>query len=208
MGADSSLLAEKAAMWAGIRLTGEQLARLTTYHDWLVSEAVKAGGIGPNEAGRIWSRHIADSLFFNIGLQRASLCADLGSGAGLPGVPLAITREDVQFELVDRSGRRCDLMRRAITVLGLDNCSVIHRDLSAVDKIFDSVVSRATLPPGRLMIHVKRLLVPGWIAIVGLSRGQDVREGPTVPEGWSTEVVSVPADILDTSVKLLRIVAA
>ena len=209
MGADSFLCVERAAEWAGIGLSDESTTSLTVYHDWLIAEASKAGGIGPNETNRLWCRHIADSLLFNIGLKKASpSCVDLGSGVGLPGLPLAIARPDARFELVDRSGRRCDLLRRAIAVLGLENCLVIHRDLSAVDKEFDSVVSRAALPPEQLMIHVKRLLAADGMAILGLTRLNKTQDSLTVPRELRASVVSVPTDILDTTVKLLRIVTA
>jgi 16S rRNA (guanine527-N7)-methyltransferase len=208
MGADSFVLAERAAGWLGLEIAEEGRIQLVRYADWLVSEAIGAGGIGPNEETRVWSRHIADSILFGVDLGLAESCLDVGSGVGLPGIPLAVLRPDIKFDLVDRSERRCDLLRRATAVLGLDNCRVIHGDIAAVDKKYDRIVSRASLPPARLMVHVKRLLHRGGSAIVGLSRTGTELGLPSVPAGFETSTVDVPADILDTAVHLLRIVAA
>lgn len=208
MRADCFVLAERAAGWFGLEIPEQGRIQLVRYRDWLVDEAIGAGGLGPNEESRIWSRHIADSILFGVDLGSAESCLDVGSGVGLPGIPLAILRPDITFDLVDRSGRRYDLLGRAIAVLGLDNCSVIHRDIAAVDKPYDRIVSRASLPPAQLMIHVKRLLRRGGSAIIGLARTGTDLELPSVPTGFETSTIEVPADILDTSVHLLRIVAA
>jgi 16S rRNA (guanine527-N7)-methyltransferase len=208
MGADSFVLAERAAGWLGLEIPEQGRIKLVRYADWLVREAIGAGGFGPNEENRVWSRHIADSILFGVDLVSGESCLDVGSGAGLPGIPLAILRPDITFDLVDRSGRRCDLLRRATAVLGLENCGVIHRDIAVVDKKYDRIVSRASLPPARLMIHVKRLLRRGGSATVGLSRTGTDLGLLSVPPGLERSTVDVPADILDTAVHLLRIVAA
>lgn len=208
MRADSYLFVERAADWTGLSLTNKEETLLVRYHAWLVEEAVAAGGIGPNETDRLWSRHIADAVLFAIGLDDARSCLDIGSGVGLPGIPLAIVRSEIGFWLVDRSGRRCDLMKRAIAVLGLDNCHVIHGDIGSVDKKFDSIVSRASLPPEQAMIHVKRLLRSEGTAVIGLSRVRDPSDPIDFGPGWHVSVVDVPPEILDSSVYLLRIGAS
>jgi 16S rRNA (guanine527-N7)-methyltransferase len=207
MEADSFLAADKAAVWAGTTLSGEVRRRLENYHSWLATEGVRAGGLGPNERTRIWSRHIADSLLFGLALKDVDSCVDVGSGVGLPGIPLAIAYPEVKFDLVDRSGRRADLLRRASAVLGIRNCRVIHGDIKSVDNSYPALVSRASLPPAELMIHVKHLLEPAGVALVGLAHGREPEDTPETPPGLHSEVVIVPDDILDTPVSLLRIVA-
>lgn len=206
MGAESCSRAIAAARWVDLELSSTQLGMLETYHRLLSEEAIIAGGLGPNEAERLWSRHIGDALLFGSGLGAARTCVDVGSGVGLPGIPLAVAYPQVRFELVDRSGRRCDLIRRVVAVLRLDNCVVVHSDIADVDKRYDSLVSRASLPPPALMIHVKRLLVDKGIATIGLSRtGQDSIASLQLPRGFRQQVVEIPADILDSPVSLLRI---
>jgi 16S rRNA (guanine527-N7)-methyltransferase len=205
---DTIQYAKRAAVWAGVDVTETIADKLLRYHDWLSNEAIVAGGLGPNEAGRIWARHIGDALLFAVGVRDAGSCVDIGTGVGLPGIPLGIVMENTWFELVDRSQRRIDLLHRIITVLRLENCRVIHRDITDVDKKFDAVVARAAMPVGQLMIHVKHLLRPGGTATIGLSRRQVTAEPVELPADWTSDVVSVPHNILDTTVNLLRIVAA
>jgi len=207
MGRDPSEVVGRVAGWLGHELSIHQVDLLQTYHDWIVTEAIRAGGLGPNETEKVWARHIADSLVFGIALGRAGSCVDLGSGIGLPGIPLAIMYPEVRFFLVDRSGRRCDLMRRAIAVLGIQNCSVVHRDLVAIDAEAEANISRAAIPIGGSMIHGKRLLEARGTAVLGLSRTEEPDVIAELPTGWSRQIVTVPAEILDTAVYLLRIEA-
>lgn len=206
MGADSFLMAVAAARWSGRELSAIQLDQLRAVETLLREEASQAGGIGPNEIDRLWRRHIGDSLLFGIALPKAASCIDVGSGAGLPGIPLAIAFPEVAFDLVDRSGRRCDLIGRMLAVLRLTNCRVVHRDVADVDKNFDAFVSRAAMSPEPLMIHVKRLLGPAGVAVIGHSwGGASGLVPPSIPDGMVGKYVEVPADILDSPVKLLRI---
>ena len=207
MGPDSFELAERAVRWLGRQLEPDQVRQLARFHDWLVVEAIPGGGIGPNEAARLWSRHIGDSLLFGVVLgDTPGRCIDLGSGAGLPGVPLAILRRDIQFTLVDKSQRRCELLDRIVAVLRLTNCTVVHSDIASVDREWDWLVSRAAMPVQDLLFHVKRLLAKHGSAAIGLSR---VPEGggiePPDVAGLALEVIEVPAEILDSRVQLLRI---
>ena len=206
-GPDSLQSAIAAAEWTGVKPTSMQQDMLQAYRHWLVEEAIAAGGIGPNEGDRIWKRHIGDSLLFGSGLGERSTCLDAGSGVGLPGIPLAITHPQTHFDLVDKSGRRCDLLNRAIGVLGLTNCSVVHSDFTDIDRKYPFVVSRAAVPAGLLMIHVKHLLEVGGMANISVSRAGRAALDVNVPLGLRATPVSVPYKILDTKVQLLRIEA-
>ncbi len=200
--------AVRAASWAGCELTEQQCEQLARYHRWLSEEALDAGGVGPNELDRLWTRHIGDSLLFGLALHQADTCADIGSGVGLPGVPLAIAGPATSFDLVDKSGRRCDLLRRAIRVLGLENCHVVHSDVDRLTTRYDAVVSRAAMPLERLLLHVKHLLSPDGIGLVGVTHGRAGEAPiPASPSGLTLAVVSVPDEILDRPVQLLRIEA-
>lgn len=208
MGADSFSVALGAAEYVGVELDDDQVASLHQLHGWLGSESIRAGGLGPAESTRIWDRHIADSLIFSPALVGARTCVDLGSGTGLPGIPLAITHPHIEFTLLDRSGRRCDLMRRALAILDLTNCVVRQQDIAAVDDQFDAIVSRAAIPTESLMIHVKRIVRPGGgVAVLGLSRAEHGSLPSIDEQGLEVEVVRIPPEILDSGASLLRIEA-
>lgn len=178
-----------------LKNTGVEL--LDTYERWLREEALVAGGIGPTESDRLGRRHITDSLLFAHFLPADCFeVLDLGSGVGLPGIPLAILRPEVTFRLVDRSGRKCELARRAVRVLNLKNVVVEQRDFADLDGKSHCIVSRASLPPDLASSTLDRLLEPGGVAILGGSW----RDRPDYP-GWVT--IDVGSKILDQPVWIL-----
>lgn len=189
-------LLSRLSHFLGAEFTGDQIERLDRYRDWLESEALPAGGIGPSEAGRIEERHIADSLLFSRFIGPTTLAWDLGSGVGLPGIPLAVITPDTKWMLIDRSGKRVDLMRRAVRVLELDNVEVKQASLDALAGRVKVIVSRATLPPGELSKVAERHLDEGGIAITGGSWTSEPSH-----QGWDT--VEIPAKVLDRPIWFL-----
>lgn len=185
----------------GRGLSPAQSDVLLAYRDWLAEEAIPAGVLGPAESDRLDDRHIADSLLFLHGWSRdgePETIWDLGSGAGLPGIPLAILLPDSRVKLVERSRKRSALLRRAMRVLGLDNVEIEETDIESVTGTTPMIVSRASLRPDRLSPVVVDHLVPGGVAVIG---GSWVSRPTEVPPGW--EVKEIPPDSLDRSVWLL-----
>lgn len=187
----------RAARHGGFDLDDSQLSALHRFGVWLNAEATRAGGIGPGETDRIDSRHIADSLLFAVPWEtRPHLVWDWGSGVGLPGIPLAVAFPNTEFRLIDRSGRRADLMRRAVRVVGVENVVVIQEDFTRMTGNPDVVVSRAAITPNQAGDILSRRLKPGALAVFG---GSWVAE-PQVP-GWET--LRIPPKVLDHAVWLL-----
>lgn len=185
------------ARYLDLDLDPGQLDRLRIFRDWLKTEAIPAGGLGPAETPRLESRHLADSLLFAVGLpEYAETVWDLGTGVGLPGIPLAICLPNIEFVLIDRSGRRVGLLGRLVRILDLDNCEVRQGEIDKLAGSCDAIVARASLPPARLRMVAPGLLRPGGVAVVG---GSWLRR-PEYP-GW--EVVEIPAMVLDQTVWLL-----
>lgn len=197
----------RAASWTGNALAEAQIARLEDFSRWLGDEAIAAGGLGPDEGDRIIDRHIADALVFARAWRgrRVGSLVDLGSGVGLPGIPLAIAFPDVFVTLVDRSGTRCRLARRATRVLGLENVAVREADAAVVDDRFDVVTFRAFLPPSKAFAVAARLLEPGGVAVGAASRRRRP-EGPALANE-NIEVITVPVGVLDSPAWLLRMTA-
>ncbi len=174
----------------GVQLDVEQLESLDAYRHWLEQEAVEAGGIGPNEVPHLLERHVADALTWLGPLDSTpGSMLDVGSGVGLPGVPLAIALPSCEIRLLDRSGRRCGLLRRAIRVLDLENVEVVQLDIARMQVPADVVVSRASLPPEQLLPHLRRLALDR--GIVGGST-----TGPLEVPGYST--VKIESRYLDS----------
>ncbi len=191
----------RVAQYASVDLNTDQIGQLERYRNWLATEALAAGGIGPEEVDRLHDRHIADALLFMSQIRPSHKeIWDMGSGVGLPGIPLAIALADRKVTLIDRSGRRVRLAKRALRVLGLSNCSVVQADIRQVSGTVDVLVARASLPPRELAPIAVRHLTPDGLAVVA---GSWVSE-PTV-EGWTT--VEIPRQLLDQPVWLLKMPA-
>jgi 16S rRNA (guanine527-N7)-methyltransferase len=206
--ADSVDLACRAASWSGWDLTEGQQNALGRYAAWLVAEAIPAGGLGPAEGDRVWSRHVADSLTFAVGwsVGAPQRLLDVGSGVGLPGIPLAILWPGTEVALLDRGGRRVRLLQRAIELLDLPNAIVRQADVLSLKEEWPAVVMRGALKVGEAVHLAGALLDADGVMVMGLSRR---REGPTIATGLgtrlhlATEVAAVPDEILDGPAWLL-----
>jgi 16S rRNA (guanine527-N7)-methyltransferase len=186
-----------AARYSGLDLDDAQFDSLRAFRDWLRDEGIRTGGIGPEESSRIERRHLADSLLFASEMPAGvEEVWDLGTGVGLPGIPLAIALPATRFLLIDRSRRRIELLRRVVRILDLDNCQVELTEITELSGRAQTLVARASMPPSELRPVVASLLAPGGAAIVAGSW----RERPE-PEGWTT--VEIPRYVLDQTIWLL-----
>lgn len=196
--------ARRAASYAGVALTSDQEVQLSHYAEWLVSEAIPAGGLGPREGDRVWQRHIADSITFAAGWATApGEILDIGTGVGLPGIPLAIVFPETAVTLLDRGGRRIRLLHRASRVLGLSNVVIAQGDAFAVADEWGGLAFRGSIPPPEAIGLTNRLLVPGSTAVLGLSRrGPEPERARDLVSlaaalGMEAEVRAVPEEVLD-----------
>ncbi len=195
----------RPAEYAGLHLSAEQLEQLGVFADWLAVEAVNAGGIGPEEGRRIVDRHIADALVFAAAWQTVpDTLLDVGSGVGLPGIPLAIALPETQVTLLDRSGERCRLARRATRVVELTNVAVVQGDVITADGFWDVVTFRASLPPERAFSTALPLVNSGGCVIVAASRMTRPTDVPLSPPGTSVDIVEIGPGVLDSPAWLLR----
>ncbi|MGH8952910.1 MAG: 16S rRNA (guanine(527)-N(7))-methyltransferase RsmG [Acidimicrobiia bacterium] len=192
----------RCGRWAGFDLAESQISLLTKYREWLLTEGVAAGGIGPNEKDRIDNRHIGDSLLFAAGFDTPPTeVLDVGSGVGLPGIPLSVMMPETGFTLIDRSGRRVDLMRRVARMLDLPNVEVVQGDITDWETAdwatrVDGIVSRASLSPELATTIFPPLLRPGGCAVIGGSWAAP-------PKVIGFDLLEVPAMVLDQTVWLL-----
>lgn len=208
---ESPELAHSAAVWVGRELSPEQVGLLGRYADWLRVEAIPAGGLGPREGERLWSRHLGDSVLFGAGWRGdpPGELLDVGTGVGLPGIPLAILWPQTLVTLLDRGGRRVRLLYRVVGVLGLTNVVIAQGDALAVADEWEGIVVRGALRAPEVVGLAARLLQPGGTAVLGLSRRPEPPErtrdlmeiGRTL--GLEPELVEVPSDILDAPAWLL-----
>lgn len=193
------------AAWLGFSLDVTAHEQLETYGRWLLEEALGAGGIGPEEGPRLFDRHVGDSLGYLVGMPHdAESLIDVGSGVGLPGIPLAIVLPGCSVTLVDRSGRRCDLARRIVRILDLPNVEVIREDVDRLTSVWDVATFRASLPLDRAFAVFGDLTRPMGIGLFGLTRRREPPEPPSPPKGVTAEVLRAEPPVLDSPLWLLR----
>ena len=97
-----------------VRIFGDQLPAAQAYADLLADEGVRWGLLGPREGERIWARHLLNSAVVAELIPRGVQILDIGSGAGLPGIPLALVRPDLDVVLVDSLLRRSTFLTAAV----------------------------------------------------------------------------------------------
>jgi 16S rRNA (guanine527-N7)-methyltransferase len=142
---------------------GAALPVLERYAALLAGAGVERGLIGPRETPRLWERHLLNSAGLAELLSSGSTVADLGSGAGLPGLVLAALRPDCRFVLVEPLLRRATFLTEAVDALGLVTVEVRRgRAEELVGRLeVDDVVARAVAPLDRLAGWALPLVHPG-----------------------------------------------
>jgi 16S rRNA (guanine527-N7)-methyltransferase len=142
---------------------GAALAQVEAYAALLAGPGVERGLIGPRETPRLWERHLLNCAGVSDLVEDGQVVVDLGSGAGLPGLVLAIQRPEVQVVLVEPLLRRATFLTEAVTELGLRNTLVRRsraEDLHGT-LLVDVVTARAVAPVDRLAGWALPLLHPG-----------------------------------------------
>lgn len=146
-------------------LFGEQLALARRFADLLVTTGSQRGLLGPREGPRIWERHLLNSAVLAEVLLLNERVADVGSGAGLPGIPLALARPDLHLTLVEPMERRCVFLREVVAELALGQRVVVVRGRApeCAQQVVPvtTVVARAVAPLNRLVSWTMPLCVPG-----------------------------------------------
>ncbi|MGY2080730.1 16S rRNA (guanine(527)-N(7))-methyltransferase RsmG [Modestobacter sp. SYSU DS0657] len=159
---------------------GPALGAATAYVAKLAGDGVTRGLIGPREVERLWDRHVLNSAALAEVVPEGSRVVDVGSGAGLPGVPLGLARPDLQLALVEPMARRVEFLAEVVTALdrpwqvvrGRAEERAVVRAVGPVDV----VTARAVAPLPRLVGWCRGLLRPGaqLIALVGARAAAEV----------------------------------
>jgi 16S rRNA (guanine527-N7)-methyltransferase len=146
---------------AAAQLFGDRLELARSYTAQLAARGEELGLIGPLELPRLWTRHVLNSALV-APLLRPGRVGDVGSGAGLPGIVLAIARPDVELILVEPMERRTDWLRSESERLGLDNVAVVRARAEEADlPALDQVTARAVSALSKLIPLTAPLLRPG-----------------------------------------------
>lgn len=193
------------ARWLEMEWSEPQRASFARFQSWLVDEAIPAGGLGPREGSRVFDRHIADSLaFVRLIPGDAATLVDVGSGVGLPGIPIAIACPHLHITVFDRAERRTRLAARAVRILRLSNIAVSTADIHEINQTFDVVVFRSSLTIDPATRAFQRLANDGGLGIFALSRTKKPIDVPVPEPDTIFTMVSEGSGVLDSPAWFLR----
>ena len=148
-------------------------AEIRRYAQFLESAGIERGLIGPQEGDRIWERHIFNSLPVISLIGQGSSLIDIGSGAGLPGIPIALARPDLKVTLIEPLKRRIDFLQEAVADLDI---ALLHGRAQEFAIEADYVTARAVAPLEKLKAMSWHLLKVGGslLAIKGENAADEV----------------------------------
>lgn len=172
---------------AAVELFGPALPRAVRYAELLAGAGVERGLIGPREVGRLWDRHLINCAVVAGRVPADALVVDVGSGAGLPGLVIALVREDLDLVLLEPVLRRTTFLEEAVAELGLANVRVVRGRAEdwAGRMNADVVTARAVAPLDRLV---------GWCLPLLRANGRMLAlKGETAAEELAAIRDSLPA---------------
>jgi 16S rRNA (guanine527-N7)-methyltransferase len=153
---------------AGLSLAEPELQKLARFVELLIRWNRVYNLTGPiRDLDDLVDRHLVESLALR-SLLRGERVADVGSGAGLPGMPLAIAEPARAFTLIESRAKRVRFLRHVALELGLGNVEVAHgrAELLRPDRPFDTVLARAVAPPAELLTICRPLTAPGSVLVL------------------------------------------
>ena len=162
---------------AAVAIFGDQIDQARSFAQTLANDSDELGLLGPRELDKLWSRHILNSVVVAELVSPGDKVADVGSGAGLPGIPMAIARPDADFVLIEPMERRSSWMLEVVEDLGLKNVRILRsRAEDVTEQDFDIVTARAVAALDKLLKMCVPLLKPGGalIALKGSKAAEEI----------------------------------
>ena len=187
---------------AGLLFTPERHVIAERFAQLLATAGVDRGLIGPREAPRLWDRHLLNCAMLAEAIPADATVADLGSGAGLPGLVLALVRPDLRITLVEPLERRTVFLHEVVDALGVPEVAVVRGRAESLHghRLFDVVTSRALAPLGRLLQWSMPLVAPEGVLLAMKGRSLEVEIEAAADElrHWGC----APPEILELGVEV------
>ena len=168
---------------------GDRIDLARGYAAALVRDSDLLGLLGPREMPRLWSRHILNSAVVAELVPSGKTVCDIGSGAGLPGIPMAIVLPDTLFTLIEPMERRSDWLISVIDELGLKNVEVIRARAEEVGEVFDIATARAVSALPKLLRMCIPLVRHGGeiLALKGSKAAEEIEEAKRIQKKLGVE---------------------
>lgn len=193
---------------------GDAWPQILTYAELLAGPGVIRGLLGPREVPRIWDRHLLNCAVVAEAIPPEVHLVDIGSGAGLPGVVLAIVRPDLRVTLLEPLLRRTVFLQECVDTLKLPNVEVLRGRAEEIagKRRFDLAVARAVAPLDRLITWSLPLLRPEGvlIAMKGERAAEELAAAEPELRAWNVrtaEIITVGRGKVEPPATLVRVVA-
>lgn len=190
----------------------DRLALAERYAELLATEGVVRGLIGPRESPRLWERHLVNCALVAPLMPEGATVCDVGSGAGLPGVVLAIARSDLKVTLVEPLLRRSAFLEQVVAGLDLDNVEVVRARAEELHgtRSFAVVTARAVAPLERLLAWSMPLVEPvgSLVAMKGSSAAAEIEASRAALSRWGCaepEIEVLGADLGVPTTTVVRV---
>ncbi|MGA7204069.1 MAG: 16S rRNA (guanine(527)-N(7))-methyltransferase RsmG [Specibacter sp.] len=200
---------------AAERIFGDRLDLAKRYVEHLATSGIERGLIGPREVPRLWSRHVLNCAVVAELIDDGAKVADVGSGAGLPGLCLAIARPDLYLTLIEPLERRVIWLEEVVMDLGLNNVEIVRaRAEAAIGKVECTVVTARAVSALETLAPLTIPLLGGkgeLLAIKGRSAAEEITKAAKIIKklgGVQTEVLVAGADILEEPTTVVRVKVA
>ncbi|WP_236558193.1 16S rRNA (guanine(527)-N(7))-methyltransferase RsmG [Citricoccus sp. K5] len=197
---------------AAEELFGDRIDLAVRFVEHLSSTGIEWGLLGPREVPRLWERHVLNCAVVGDLLPEGALVADVGSGAGLPGLALALARPDCQFILIEPLERRVAWLDMVIDDLGLDNVDVVRaRSEQVVGNVVVDIVTARAVSALKTLIPLTLPLLQGsgqLLAIKGRSAAEEVKSAAKVlkkHKGSTPVIETVGEDLLAEPTTVVRV---
>lgn len=204
---------EGAVLVAAQGLFGSRLSLAERYVEHLSTSGIVRGLLGPREAPRLWERHVLNCAVVESLIPAGARVADVGSGAGLPGLCLALARPDLSMTLIEPLERRVTWLEEVVDDLGLENVTIVRsRSEQAQGQVGDvEFVTARAVSALMGLVDITLPLLDGQgelLALKGRSAQDEVAKAQKKLKRWKvrdTEVLSVGGEILDEPTTVVRV---
>jgi 16S rRNA (guanine527-N7)-methyltransferase len=192
---------------------GDRFADAVRYAELLAEAGVQRGLIGPREVPRLWERHLLNCAVLSEVVPEGVTVCDVGSGAGLPGIPLALVREDLKITLLEPLLRRTTFLTEVVELLGLDHVTVVRGRAEEVMGTLTPVhvvTARAVAPLDRLATWGIPLLRPygEMLALKGDTAEEELKSAATALSklgAVETSILQVGEGVVDPLSTVVRV---
>lgn len=191
---------------------GSHIAQARQYFDLLVRDGDLLGLIGPRELPKLWSRHILNSAVVADLVEDGQTVADVGSGAGFPGIPMAIMKPHTKFVLIEPMERRANWLSEVVVpTLGLENVKVLRgRAEEAPLRNYEVTTARAVSALPKLLRMLAPLTVAGGqvLAMKGSKAQEEIEDSKSLAKKLkldSFEIITVGENLLIDPTTVVRV---